>query len=98
MISKVFYDVRNACNALFFLFDVKLAAVQDLQLMELAQRHGPKRYVAGLQTCLHQAQIAGCQHVNEVVVMHDGRNQFLDEQHLRHKDAQLCGRDASTKV
>lgn len=51
-IPKVFFDVRNDSDALYSHFDIKLAGIQDLQLMELATRNPPKRYVAGLSRCI----------------------------------------------
>ncbi|KAG5992723.1 hypothetical protein E4U52_002568 [Claviceps spartinae] len=47
-INKVFFDVRNDSNALFYHFQVSLQGVQDLQLMELAARGKKRRLVAGL--------------------------------------------------
>lgn len=56
-ISKVFFDVRNDSDALFHLFGISLAGVQDLQLMELAaniDRIYPRRYVSGLSKCIEK--------------------------------------------
>ena len=38
-IPKVFFDVRNDADVLFSLYDIKLAGVHDLQLMELASKY-----------------------------------------------------------
>lgn len=51
-IPKVFFDVRNDSDALFHHFNVKLAGVIDLQLMELATRYYSKKYVSGLAKCI----------------------------------------------
>ncbi|EFX06436.1 hypothetical protein CMQ_6757 [Grosmannia clavigera kw1407] len=51
-IPKVFFDVRNDSDALFFHFKINLAGVQDLQLMELASRTHSRKYVAGLAKCI----------------------------------------------
>jgi exonuclease 3'-5' domain-containing protein 1 len=51
-IQKVFFNVRNDSDALYSHFGIKLAAVQDLQLMELATRSFPKRRVNGLAKCI----------------------------------------------
>jgi exonuclease 3'-5' domain-containing protein 1 len=52
-IPKVFFDVRNDSDALFSHFQIRLAGVQDLQLMELAMRTFPRgRYVNGLARCI----------------------------------------------
>lgn len=52
-IAKVFFDVRNDSDALFFHYQIRLAGVQDIQLMELATRRPfPGDFVNGLQKCL----------------------------------------------
>jgi exonuclease 3'-5' domain-containing protein 1 len=53
-IPKAFFDVRNDSDALFHHFQIRLAGVEDIQLMELATRTGPKKYVNGLQRCIEQ--------------------------------------------
>ncbi|KAJ5154820.1 uncharacterized protein N7500_010259 [Penicillium coprophilum] len=53
-IPKVFFDVRNDSDALFSHFNVKLAGVIDLQLMELATSLFPRRYVSGLLKCIER--------------------------------------------
>ncbi|KAF9251021.1 hypothetical protein DTO027I6_1648 [Penicillium roqueforti] len=53
-IPKVFFDVRNDSDALFSHFNVKLAGVIDLQLMELATSLFPRRYVSGLAKCIER--------------------------------------------
>lgn len=58
-IIKVFFDVRNDSNALFFLFNIRLAGVHDLQLMELASRQYGKRCLNGLGRCIeHDAGLS----------------------------------------
>ncbi|KAG8847470.1 hypothetical protein FRB96_001611 [Tulasnella sp. 330] len=47
-IPKVLFDCRNDADALFNLYKVDMKGVVDLQLMELATRKGPKRFVNGL--------------------------------------------------
>lgn len=51
-IPKVFFDVRNDSDALYSLFNVMLAGVDDLQLMELATRTFSKKRVNGLKRCI----------------------------------------------
>lgn len=51
-IPKIFFDVRNGPDALFSHFNIELAGVIDLlQLMELATRSFPRKYVQGLAKC-----------------------------------------------
>lgn len=49
---KVFFDVRNDADALFYHYRVELAGVQDLQLMELATRRASRKRVKGLASCI----------------------------------------------
>lgn len=51
-IPKVFFDVRNDSNVLYSHYQVKLAGVQDLQLMELATRTGPMTLLRPLASCI----------------------------------------------
>ncbi|KAK5734605.1 hypothetical protein LTR17_008826 [Elasticomyces elasticus] len=51
-IKKYFFDVRNDADALYALFNVRLAGVVDVQLLELASRRGPKHVVCGLAACI----------------------------------------------
>lgn len=53
-IPKVIFDVRIDSDALFHHFQVKLAGVEDLQLMEIATRQGPKRFLNGLSRCIER--------------------------------------------
>jgi exonuclease 3'-5' domain-containing protein 1 len=53
-IPKVFFDVRNDSDALFTHFNVQLAGVVDLQLMQLATSSFPRKYVSGLEKCLER--------------------------------------------
>ncbi|KAJ5654179.1 hypothetical protein N7490_001182 [Penicillium lividum] len=52
LIPKVFFDVRNDSDALFAHYQIDLAGIQDLQLMELATRSCSKRLVRGLGKCM----------------------------------------------
>jgi len=54
VIPKVFFDVRNDSDALYSHFHINLAGIQDLQLMELATRTFPKRFVNGLSKCIER--------------------------------------------
>ena len=47
-IPKVAWDVRNDADALWALYNVGLAGVTDIQLLENASRAGDKKYVRGL--------------------------------------------------
>lgn len=51
-VPKAIFDVRNDSAALWAQFGIRLACVQDLQLMELAARSGPRRYVCSLSNCI----------------------------------------------
>lgn len=47
-ITKVFFDVRNDSDTLYGHFQIKLASIHDLQLMELSTQSFSRRYVSGL--------------------------------------------------
>ena len=55
-IKKCFFDVRNAQMRYTPSFNVRLAGVADIQLLELASRRGPKHVLCGLATCVDQEQ------------------------------------------
>lgn len=61
-IQKVFFDVRNDSDALYSHFNIHLAGIQDLQLMELATRTFARRHVNGLAKCIERD---GCLSVTE---------------------------------
>ncbi|KAK0971855.1 hypothetical protein LTR54_017700 [Friedmanniomyces endolithicus] len=47
-IIKVFFDIRNDSDALFGLYEIRVAGIEDLQLMELASRNFSKMLANGL--------------------------------------------------
>jgi exonuclease 3'-5' domain-containing protein 1 len=51
-IPKVFFDVRNDSDALFSHFEISLAGIVDLQVMEYATRTFRKKFVNGLSKCI----------------------------------------------
>ena len=51
-IPKVFFDVRNAADAMYAHYDIRLQGVQDIQLMENAARRSNKKYLRGLSKCI----------------------------------------------
>ena len=52
-IPKIIFDVRNDLNALYFLFNISLRGILDLQLMENASRSASsKRFLNGLSRCI----------------------------------------------
>ncbi|KAJ4302812.1 hypothetical protein N0V90_001703 [Kalmusia sp. IMI 367209] len=53
-IPKVFFDVRNDSDALFYHYQISLSGVNDIQLMELATRTFPRKHVMGLQKCIEK--------------------------------------------
>ena len=55
-VPKVFFDVRNDSDALFFHYKIGLRGVEDVQLMENASR-GPmssKQFLNGLNKCIQK--------------------------------------------
>ncbi|TKX18744.1 3'-5' exonuclease-like protein 3 [Elsinoe australis] len=53
-IIKVFFDIRNDSDALFSLYNISVAGIEDLQLMELASRAFNRRNVNGLARCIER--------------------------------------------
>ncbi|KAM0541752.1 hypothetical protein ACHAPJ_013109 [Fusarium lateritium] len=53
-IPKVFFDVRNDSDALYGNYQIDLAGIHDLQLMELATRTFSRRCVTGLSKCIEK--------------------------------------------
>jgi exonuclease 3'-5' domain-containing protein 1 len=51
---KVFFDVRNDSDALYSHYNIRLAGIQDLQLMEVATRPFGRRCVNGLAKCIEK--------------------------------------------
>lgn len=51
-IPKAFFDVRNDSDALYSHFNISLAGVVDIQLMEIATRRSNLRCVNGLARCI----------------------------------------------
>ncbi|CZR66873.1 uncharacterized protein PAC_16774 [Phialocephala subalpina] len=51
-IPKYLWDVRNDADALWALYNVGLAGVTDIQLLENASRIGDRKYVRGLDKCV----------------------------------------------
>jgi len=51
-ITKVFFDIRDDSDALYSLYGVNVAGVEDIQLMELASRNFSGRCVHGLAKCI----------------------------------------------
>jgi exonuclease 3'-5' domain-containing protein 1 len=70
-IPKVFFDVRNDSDALFSHFQISLAGIVDLQVMEYATRTFRKKFVNGLSKCMENdldlsyRQKLECQRVKE---------------------------------
>ncbi|KAK3617886.1 hypothetical protein LTR22_026571 [Elasticomyces elasticus] len=53
-IVKVFFDICNDSDALFNLYEIRVAGIEDLRLMELASRNFSKRHVNGLAKCIER--------------------------------------------
>ena len=53
-IPKVFFDVRNDSDALYYHFGISLAGVHDIQVMEFAARRVKWKFVSGLSKCIEK--------------------------------------------
>lgn len=54
LVPKVFFDVRNDCDALFSHFQVSMSGVHDVQLLEVATRSNSRDRVSGLGKCIEK--------------------------------------------
>ncbi|KAB8346002.1 hypothetical protein FH972_023054 [Carpinus fangiana] len=81
-IPKVFFDVRNDSDALHAHFRVKLAGVQDLQVMEVATRPlNRRRNVNGLARCIkHDAELSAPEKFRWNAVKDKGVKLFAPEE------------------
>ncbi|KAK7757372.1 hypothetical protein SLS62_000384 [Diatrype stigma] len=105
-IPKVFFDVRNDSDALYSHFGIKLAGVQDLQLMQLATRErGRRSYLYGLGKCIEQDcpltvgekilwKVAKEKGVRLFAPEHGGSYQVFNERPLKKEIIQYCVQDA----
>jgi len=71
-VPKVFFDVRNDSDALFSLYGVRLAGVEDVQLMEIAGRVPIRRqYLAGLAKLMLKSNIVSRSEANDWLLVKD---------------------------
>lgn len=76
-IPKVFFDVRSDSDALYSLFGINLAGVQDLQLMELATRDFSRKLVSSLAKCIERdAPMTSSEKIEWKVAKEKGRRLF----------------------
>ena len=79
-IPKVFFDVRNDSDALFSHFQISLANVHDIQLMELATRSYSRKFVKGLLKCIEEdLQLTSIENKTWKANKEKGRNLFAPE-------------------
>lgn len=77
---KIFFDVRNDSDALFSHFDIRLAGVQDLQLMELATRSYVKSHISGLAKCIkNDSGLSYTERLNWKSIKEKGTSLFAPE-------------------
>lgn len=85
-IPKVFFDVRNDSDALYSLFQINLKCIHDLQLMELATRRGPRKYINGLARCIDRdAPLSDEERLSLVRVKNAGTKLFAPEKGGRYE-------------
>lgn len=104
-IPKVFFDCRSPSDALYNLFGIKLGGVEDIQLLELARRKGPKKYLKGLSKCVEQdagmapADLKTWIELKHVAMKatnpaHGGNDVLLDERPAAEFVVSHCARNA----
>ncbi|KAL7940930.1 ribonuclease H-like domain-containing protein [Trichoderma barbatum] len=81
-IPKVFFDVRSDSDALYNLFNIRLAGVLDLQLLHFAAlTHPRKKYVRALMKCvLYDSPLANAEKIEWTHTKEQGRALFSPEQ------------------
>ncbi|KAM0260042.1 hypothetical protein ACHAQJ_002966 [Trichoderma viride] len=80
-IPKVFFDVRNDSDALFSHYQIRLAGILDLQLMELATRSSLRRFVKGLAKCIEfDAPLSARERLEWMQIKEKGTKLFKPEQ------------------
>jgi exonuclease 3'-5' domain-containing protein 1 len=78
--TKVFYDIRNDSDALFSLFGVRVAGIEDLQLMELGTHPKNRKLVKGLAKSIAQdAQLSAAEIKAWKEVKDGGKKLFAPE-------------------
>ena len=79
-IPKAFFDVRNDSDALYSHFNINLAGIQDIQLLENASRPFNRRCVNGLAKCIEKdATMTYSEKSNWKAVKEQGRKLFAPE-------------------
>lgn len=105
-IPKVIFDIRNDSDALFSLFQISVAGIKDLQLMELASRTGSRRLVHGLARCIENDSGMGLAKENEWRISKElgrrlfapekgGRYEVFNERPLKQEIVQYCKNDVA---
>ncbi|KAH7012270.1 ribonuclease H-like domain-containing protein [Microdochium trichocladiopsis] len=81
-ITKIFFDVRNDSDALFSHFGIRLEGVEDVQLMECADRPPRRRrFVSGLQKCIEKfAPLTSAQKMQSKAIKEFGVKAFDPKQ------------------
>lgn len=102
-IPKVFFDVRNGSGVLRTNFQVNLAEVHDVQLMEFATRNGPRRRYYSLTRCIYRDFDLGpqpllewelCRSVGRALLESEvGNFEIFDERSLGKTIAAYCAQN-----
>ncbi|KAJ5116156.1 hypothetical protein N7456_000504 [Penicillium angulare] len=79
-ILKGFFDIRNDSDALFSHYGVAVDGIVDIQLMEIATRRNPKKFLSGLGNCvLRDAVMSPREKTEWKLVKENGRRLFAPE-------------------
>ncbi|MCJ1242089.1 hypothetical protein MMC14_010096 [Varicellaria rhodocarpa] len=103
-IPKVFFDLRNDSDALFSLFNIKLATIDDLQLTNLAVRDYTAGFLWSLATCIQvdvkmepeerDAWLATKEHGKTLFVPEKGGSyEVFNERPMRSDIIEYCVKD-----
>ncbi|KAF3906759.1 hypothetical protein AA313_de0204543 [Arthrobotrys entomopaga] len=105
-VPVVLFDVRNDNDALVNLYQVKMAGVIDIQLMELACRAGKKRYLNGLAKVLSSYNVMSEEQARTITATKEaglrlfapekgGSYEVFNERPLRPEIGRYCVHDVA---
>jgi exonuclease 3'-5' domain-containing protein 1 len=103
-IQKAFFDIRNDSDALYSLYNISVAGIHDIQLMELATRPFSKRFIRGLARCIKEDldmpsaellkwRITKDRGVALFAAEHGGSFEVFNERPLRRAISEYCIQD-----
>ncbi|OBT61838.1 hypothetical protein VE03_08801 [Pseudogymnoascus sp. 23342-1-I1] len=105
-IPKIVFDIRNDSDALFSLFQISVDGIKDLQLMELANRTGSRKFISSLAKCIEEDSPTSAAAKAEWCLTKErgqrlfapekgGRYEVFNERPLKPEITQYCKQDVA---